>query len=81
MLCRQASRALDWTGNSWTVERIYPTASGARSGRSVTRPKAQNPIVVVTTYNAQGAKLTQTLPCFEGGTRSSAHGPTTRTGA
>ena len=72
MLCQQSSRRLDWAAGTWTTERNFVDGLG-RTVRTERDPaEGSEPIVVETSFNARGLRLTQDLPFIDSAARLSA---------
>ncbi|WP_198117056.1 RHS repeat-associated core domain-containing protein [Massilia rhizosphaerae] len=65
MLCQSGSQRLDWLADAWRVHRVFTDGLG-RVVRTERDPAAGDaPVIVESTYNAAGARLSQSLPRFD----------------
>lgn len=66
LLCTATSQRLDWQADSWTTHCVFADGLGRHVRNERDPAEGTKPIVIETTYNARGAKLSQTLPRFKG---------------
>lgn len=66
LLCQTTAHRLDWQSETWTGGSVFADGLG-RVIRSERDPAGGDaPVVVETSYNAAGSRLSQTLPHFKG---------------
>lgn len=66
MVCQSGSQRLDWFSDAWRTHRVFTDGLG-RVVRTERDPASGDvPVIVESTYNAAGARLSQSLPRFAG---------------